>query len=359
MITGKTGKHKILVTGASGYVGAMLVFELAKREDVEMVFGLDVLPRPEFLDGLKKLSWLKTNTKDLSWISKMEEFQPDIVIHTAWQIRELYGKKKLQRKWNIEGSQRVFNFALNSPCVSRLIHFSTVASYGAYPDNSLEKFFKEEDLLRPSDYLYAEEKREVENILKKIVLERGYKFNKKIYIVRPASITGPRGRFGREKFGLQSVLSGSIIKSKSVWYKLIGFLTSFTPITEKWARQFVHEDDVIEITMILAFEENLGNYEVFNLAPLGKPVFGKDMALMVGKKAVKIPPFLIRVIFFFLRHLSFGKIPTSRGGWKSYSYPILVDGSKITKVFNYKYKFESKDAFTKLEGKYAERYKNF
>lgn len=349
-------KHRILITGASGYVGAMLVKEFVDRNDVEEVLGVDKEPKSEILEGISNFKHLETNTFNNDWVMVAREFKPDIVIHSAWQIREMYGKKELQRNWNVLGSKKVFEFAFSEPSVKRLIHFSTVASYGAYPDNSLDYRYRESDPFRKTDYLYAEEKREVEEILESLYEKVGKQNGKKVFVVRPAAITGPRGRFGRERFGLQSALSGGLKKSKSVWYKLVSMMVSFTPVTKKWARQFVHEDDIVDIVKILSLNDSLGNYEVFNAAPPGEVVLGSDMARAVNKKAIRISPILIRIAFFVLWHLSLGKIPVSRGGWKSYSYPILVDGSKITNLTGFKYKMSSKDAFVKKEGQYAELY---
>ena len=173
-----------------------------------------------------------------------------------------------------------------------------------------------------------------------------------VFIVRPASITGPRGRYTHIRFGLQSALSGQF---KKTWiHRVIASILSFVPITKKCCRQFVHEDAVVNSVLLLALSEIKGEYEAFNLCPQGALVTGKDMARLVSKKSVLLPPWFLRIIFSILWKLTRGKIPTSPGGWKSYSYPIAVDGSKITALCGYRYLYESEDAFTKKEGRYME-----
>lgn len=345
-------KHTIFITGGSGYVGAMLADQFSKREDVEKIICLDKEPISGLLINNPKIEFIQANVSDNSWQEKVSSFNPDIVVHTAWQIREMYGQKSLQWKWNVEGSNNVFDFVFSSPSVKRFIHFSTVASYSARLDNEITHRFTELEPLRVSDYLYAEEKRIVEENL----LNKYKKSNHKpqVFIIRPAAITGPRGRYSRIRFGLQSALSGQLKKEKSFWYRLISLLVSFTPVTKKWVRQFVHEDDINDVVMKLSLDESIKEqYETFNISPDGPVVLGEDMAKAVGKKAVLVPPWVIRIVFFLMWNLSLGRIPTSRGGWKSYSYPIVVDGSKITKLYGYKYKMSSLEAFVKNEGRYA------
>ena len=344
----------IFITGGAGYVGAMLADQLSKRPGVRQIVCLDMESEPELLSNNPKVTWISANTSDGSWQKMVAEKEPDIVVHTAWQIREMYGKKEVQTKWNIDGSQAVFDFAFSQQSVKKLIHFSTVASYGAFPDNLLEHRYIENESLRPTDYLYAEEKRIVEELLfatyQKMHKERGY--TPQVFVIRPAAITGPRGRFARIRFGLQSALSGSLRGQKSVLYDFISLMVSWVPVTPKWLRQYVHEDDITDIVAMFALDEIPCTYEVFNAAPPGPAVLGDDMARAVGKRTLRIYPWMVRIPFFIMWHFTRGRIPTSRGSWKGYSYPIGVDGSKVTKLYGYQYKYESMDAFVKNSGRY-------
>jgi nucleoside-diphosphate-sugar epimerase len=347
--------HKIFITGGAGYVGQMLVEQFAKRPDVSAIITLDKEPKPEFYNTFSnkgKVEYLQANTNDDIWQGRVKDFSPDIVIHTAWQIREIYGNRPLSWAWNIDGSNKIFDFVFNNSSVKRFVCFSTVASYGAFAENTLEYRYKETDKFRKTNYLYAEEKRIMEEELEK-KYAKAIAENKNlpiISIVRPAAITGPRGRVDRVRFGLQSALSGSL---KGGIYSVISYLTKLVPVTPKWLRQYIHEDDVNDIVELLSFDEKVNHkYEVYNICPPGPCVLGSDMAKAVGKKPIMVHPQLIRFVFFWFWHLTRGKIPTAEGSWKGYSYPIAVDGSKISNMYNYVYKYEPLKAFVENVGRY-------
>lgn len=344
-------QHTVLITGAGGYVGAMLVKQFSARPDVEKIIGIDKEPLPEFLKDEAKLVYIHKNLSDKEWEEEVVPYQPDIVIHAAWQIREMYGQKETQWKWNIDGSDRVFDFCFDRQFVTRLVHFSTVASYGARKNNSIDHRFTEAEGFRVSDYLYAEEKRIAEEHLEEkyaAAKERGRDIE--VAIVRPAAITGPRGRYMRIRFGLQSALSGQL--KESFVHKLISLMVSFVPATKTWCRQFIHEDDVVRIVELLAFSSLKKGYDAFNICPPGDVVRASDMAKAVGKRVVYVHPQLIRLVFFIMWHGTRGRVPTSKGGWKSYSYPIAVDGSKLTRDYGFEYSSTSFDAFYYTNGKY-------
>ena len=344
-------KHTLVITGAAGYVGSMLVQKFAARDDVAHIIGIDKEPLPEMLSDIPNLTYLETNTADGGWQEVAQSYTPDIVIHAAWQIRELYGDRELTWKWNIDGSDEVFNFAFEEESVKKLIHFSTVASYGAFATNTTDHFFTEEEPFRVTDYLYAEEKRIAESHLyQKFQLAQTERDDISVAVVRPAAITGPRGRYMRIRFGLQAALAGQL--KDALAYRLISSLVSFVPVTPKWLRQFIHEDDVVGIIERLSFGPTAGSYEVFNICPPGTPVLGADMARAVGKKTLPVQPWMVRFPFFVFWHLTRGKIPTGKGAWKSYSYPIAVDGSKVTRMLGYDYQYPAYDAFYYTDGSY-------
>lgn len=347
-------KHRIFITGGSGYVGAMLVDQFASRDDVEAIFTIDKEDETTLTSQhahKNKVTFVKTNTSDNTWIESAKTFSPTIVIHTAWQIRHMYRDEETEWKWNIDGSDNIFDLAFTTPSVKKLIHFSTVASYGAFPDNSLTHLYTEDEPFRKSGYLYAEEKRIAEeHLLSKYNDAKEKGWSGQVFIVRPAAITGPRGRYDRIRFGLQAALSGHL--NRGFVNNLVMILTSVVPVTPKWLRQYIHEDDVCDIITMLSFKDLVASYEIFNISPPGDVVLGKDMAQAVNKRMIPIYPWMARMVFFMFWHGTRGKIPTSPGSWRGYSYPIAVDGSKITKQYGYVYKVPSKEAFVKNEGRY-------
>ena len=79
----------------------------------------------------------------------------------------MYGQAKEQWRWNVDGSQNVFDYAFSHPEVKKLIYFSTASSYSARADNTFEHYFTEAEGFRPDDYIYAHEKMVVEEKLTK------------------------------------------------------------------------------------------------------------------------------------------------------------------------------------------------
>lgn len=351
-------KENFLVTGGAGYVGKILVQKLIDNPNVDKIIVIDKSDLDVNLVNNSKVYFIHKNLID-NWeedVWKLEienGFKVTKVVHLAWQIRTMYGKRNLQNKWNIFGSQKVFEFVKKHDNVKTLVHFSTVASYGAFSTNSFQEVFTEEKPFRKTDYLYAEEKRIVEENLDNISWGK-----KDVFVIRPASITGPLGR-ERTSFGLQSALAGKI-KSKNFLenfiFNIIKKFLNFMPATHGWARQFVHEEDIVQAVLVMSFYKGGEHRTIqkYNLCPHFTDVSrgelnyidAKEMGAMLNKRVVYLPPFVVRLLSFLAWHGTLGKVPTSTGVWKAYSYPIIVDGSKIERDFpNFKYQKSIREAY--------------
>jgi nucleoside-diphosphate-sugar epimerase len=342
-MSGKT----IFITGGAGYVGEMLCDQFSKRDDVARIIALDKEPQSDWSKTFSKVTYIQVNLADAGWQEKVAQFQPDTVVHTAWQIRAMYGNSKEQWRWNVHGSGAVFDFAIATNSVKKLIYFSTASSYSARRDNRFEHLFTEDEGFRDDDYIYAYEKKVTEEHLSEKYAHANRE-DLSVVVVRPAAITGPRGRYMRIRFGLQSALQGNL-KGSPV-YKLVTMLTAFVPATKGWIRQFIHEDDVNDIVQHFTFNEAPSRYEVYNITPDSEPVYAKDMAAAVGKRILPIQPWMARVAFFCFWHLTRGKVPTCPGSWRFYSYPIVMSGKKLATVYSCAY--SSKDAFQFTDGRY-------
>ena len=333
---------RILITGTSGYIGGMLVDRFSEDPKVSRIFAIDMTdPLPDALRENAKTSFLKYNLGDTGWEEKvLAHGVPDVAIHCAYVIREGYGKKReWQIKSNITAAERVFNFVFKNK-IPKLIHFSTVASYGACHANSTGYQFKETDPFREENYLYGVDKKIIEEKLKN--LYEKIKPDTQVLIARPCAITGPRGQFTFKRFGL---------------LRVVKFGLPMVPVTgPDSARQFIHEDDAWEAVKLMVSSPRFageagGGYEVFNLAPVDFLLL-KDMAREIGKIYVRVPMWLGRLTFGAIWHLSRGRIPTVPAGINSYTYPIIADGSKLTR-FGFQYKYSAKEALKADRGHYA------
>lgn len=344
--------YTVFVVGGAGYVGEMLCHQLSLRDDVLTVIALDKEPQSDFSKSLRKVVYIQANMADDGWQDTVRALTPTVVVHTAWQIRAMYGRAKEQWRWNVDGSRKVFDFALNTPSIEKLMYFSTASSYAARKDNSISHYFTEAEGFRDDDYIYAKEKKVTEEMLERMYREKkaSGKQVPQVVVFRPAAITGPRGRYMRIRFGLQSALQGNL--RGGVVYKIVTTLTSFVPATATWVRQFIHEDDVNDIVMKFVTEHIPGDFEVFNITPVSEPVLAPDMARAVGKRILPIQPWMARLAFWFFWHVTRGKIPTCPHSWRFYSYPVLMSGEKLARIYTCAY--SSKDAFQFTKGRYEQ-----
>jgi nucleoside-diphosphate-sugar epimerase len=327
----------VLVTGAAGYIGTMLVEQLAESDSVEKLNCIDIKERPAGFEDHGKVRWIRGDVAEEKWVEELRDEAIDVVIHCAYQIRELYGRgRDLQRRWNLDGARRVFEFALSRPSLRRLVHLSTITAYGALATNSLDRLFTEEMPLSEDTYLYGVQKKQVEELL--LQSYQRLRPSAHVVVLRLASVSGPRGRFGLNRYGLLSTIAGRF-----------PFLVCGR---SDWGRQYLHEDDVVAVLGMLAHASPATGYQVLNVSP---PDFLDAAALgrIFRKRTIVLPPALLRRLFWLTWHGTRGAVTTPSGAWKMLTYPIGVDGSRLPRAYGYEYRYSSLQALVAQEGRYA------
>lgn len=318
---------KILLTGSAGYIARVLLLEkLLDESGVTDIVGIDILSRPADIQN-KKISWIEYNLAERGWEKIALKHGPfDAVVHLAFKIRSPYGKIKKTSQENLANCRNVFDFTFKNK-IPKLIYSSSVAAYGALKEN-VNVLIKEDFPLKEIKSPYGVQKKEVEELLFEMISK--YRPETDITVLRLGSVTGPIGQ------GLKSKFVSLITFVK----KILPFIIEANPA---WARQFVHEKDVVEAIWKLINSQNQKcRTEIYNVAPQNF-LTARDMAKLLKKAVIKVPAPFIRPLFWLAWNFTLGRIPTHPDSAAGLIYPINVDGAKILKT-GFRYEFGPADA---------------
>ncbi len=178
---------KVLVTGASGFLGSHLVEMLSARGDEvcalvqpgQKAAWLRALPGVEIVQG------------DITDISSLKSAVPgcERVYHLAARTGP-WGAEAVYHAVNVQGTENVIMAAMEAG-VQRIVHTSSITVYGHHPRGLVT----EDNPYHAEDNPYSRTKIEGEQLAFKLVRERGAP----VVVVRPAWIYGPRdlASFGR------------------------------------------------------------------------------------------------------------------------------------------------------------------
>jgi UDP-glucose 4-epimerase len=321
---------RLLITGAAGYVGALLAERYAAMPEFDFILVTDQTnsrSRIKVQDTVR----LKEETgrlQDPDFVQVLERHLPlDAVIHSAFAIRAGYGEDGQRREQaNLDACRNVFELCFKHQ-VKKLIYISSAAVYGARPDNRADHLFTEKEPLREDIYPYGVQKRLSEELLQS--LQREWQPDTKVAVVRPCSIIGPR-------FLAESTKKITLLSF------LQGLLPVIPELSTEWARQYLHEEDLVAAIRHLLLIDRETDFDVFNLAPADY-LRASQIAETLGKRTAHLPAWLVRAGFAVLWHTTRGRIPTARGSVNFFRYPVNLDGSKITRL-GFQYRHGSREA---------------
>lgn len=303
---------KLAITGSNGYVGNFLS-QYFSDKGVHVV-GIDLSSdkRQQSFLNFKFCKCDVRNETVLKQIFSVEKITH--VIHLAY-LMEPQHNRKFEDDVDINGSIAVFRAAHDYLSVKQFVHFSSASIYGGWGHNPL--WISEEPPLRPRDWVYAINKKNVEEFY--------FSFNKrkdfKLVNLRMCTAIGP-----------SYYKKGGVVKT--LHSSPVGLLLN----GKDTLLQFIHEDDVKRIIELILNDKNVD--DTFNLAPNS---YASTRTLSPRRIFVPFPKKLFKLIITILWNLRLCSVsPTSVN---LIAHGIVVSPQKLMERYNYEFLHTTKSAY--------------
>lgn len=254
---------RILVTGATGFIGSHLVHQLLREEH-----DVGIIKRPtsktwRINDILDQLTVFETDLQDLCKIQDaVEIFKPDVVFHLATHYVTEHTPADIKPLYetNVLGTVNLLDSMIDST-VKLFVNTSSCFVYGSGSCSNKDQHMSEGDFLNPSN-LYA---------LTKVQGEEACSYYAERYGVKCVTLRlfPPYGEWDNERklipFVIRKMIDGEELQ--------------LTSCKQKW--DFTYIDDVIgaymKVLFILEFSEK---HEIFNIGTGYAPSI-KRVVLMI------------------------------------------------------------------------------
>ncbi len=265
----------VAITGASGRLGRRLVEVLIRRPDISRVVGLD----RRSPSGLTSSRFVH-RPSDVTDPAIGEALRGvDVVVHLATRI-DARPDEAAMRALNVDGTRNLV-LAAEAAGVERLVHLSSVAAYGAAPDNDLP-LTEASELRGTPGFPFAEQQRDVERWLEVWASED---HDLRVTVLRSAMVIGP---------GIDNLATRLLEAPRFV------MIRGHEP-----PLQVVHLDDLVGAIVHVIDRELAGTY---NVSAEGWLAFDQIRA-MVGRPVVAIPEELAFTVSERLWKLGLGEYP--------------------------------------------------
>ncbi|MEI6787672.1 MAG: NAD-dependent epimerase/dehydratase family protein [bacterium] len=169
----------VLVTGATGFTGAVLTRKLCER-GARVRAIVRASSKRDGLEGLP-IEWIEGNVYDPATVERAVA-GVEIIFHVAAAYREAGITADMYSKVHVESTKLLAQEALKNPGFKRFVHVSTVGVHGHIENPPAN----EEYPFSPGD-VYQQTKLEAELWLRDFAPKHGLPFT----VIRPAAIYGP------------------------------------------------------------------------------------------------------------------------------------------------------------------------
>jgi len=177
-------ESRVLVTGATGFIGGRLAERLVEEEGAKVAALVRNVEKANRLASLG-MEIVQGHVNDLGAIRRVMRGR-EIVFHCAALVHDPTAKQDEFHRVNVEGTRNVLEAAAEAGVI-RFIHLSSIGVYGVSP----KKGTQEKDPYQPSGDPYCDSKIEAE----RVALRFAEKKRLPVVIIRPANVYGPRSSF--------------------------------------------------------------------------------------------------------------------------------------------------------------------
>jgi UDP-glucose 4-epimerase len=305
---------RYLITGGSGYIGGRLIDELSGREETELIVDVDVKPPRRHWP---KTEFVKGDVRDRAAIQALlERHEIDALIHLAFILNPIRDEATMYDV-DVNGTQAVLQAASDAG-VEQVMVTSSVAAYGAFPDNP--KPIAEDWPVRGApDFSYAKDKADADRICQLWALEHP---DSVMTIVRPAMVFGP---------------------NVDNWFVRAFENNPFMPLLDGVDEEFqlVHEDDVVSALIALLDGKHGG---AFNLAGDGVLTWGRAAELL-GKKTRRISLKNMKRFNRLMWRLHVPRTEAPPGNLNFVRYPWVLSTEKLKTTADWQPKYDTLETF--------------
>lgn len=301
----------VLVTGSSGYLGSLVLANLAQRPALRVI-GLDVREPAQRLPGVE---YATADIRDPRVDSIVASHRPDVVVHLASIVTPgKHSNRAFEYDVDVNGTRNLLQ-ACVAHGVRRIIVSSSGAAYGYHADNP--EWLVESDPVRGNDsFAYACHKRLVEEMLADY--RRQHPALEQV-VFRIGTILGPTVR---------NQITDLFEKPR-----LIAIAGSDSPFV------FIHDQDVVGAIVHGIDAPHTG---IFNVAGDGKLSI-HQIAAKLGKQCIVLPPWLLRSALWILKQLRLTQYGPEQLDFLRYR-PVLLN-TRLKTEFGYVPRRSSEQVF--------------